>query len=657
MLLLDHSSATRDYLEAVPFSSLVPASEMYHLARRASADGVLESHDQIPTPALQRRASAPCVTRNAGGSKAQIAPGRLLERSLSTTLEGGKPKKKRGWWARLTKPKPRWLAPRRPKPTQDEQRPKDPFETMTTWNKEAPKAKEEVVKPTVLKRGVSDGMLGPRDLTTNQRVGPPAAPVPKRPVPQKSIAIPQPRKAQETPQSPIMGDSPPREAATVGSSPMALQDQTNIPQKRFKQVFQCLIPRDTDEVLDTTQKAGLRSKVMNAHCDDDSAGVPPPPPRARSTSLPITTATTAFQASRGNLPDPMEDVLLPIDFQEASVSDEESIDEEIASYLPEPSAPVAGSDRWCPSPSPSVESESSLTSAPKMPPRGGGDDEVHGLSPEEAAFHESITSFSSSTVLDEDDLVSAFSGMLKTWNEERKQGRSLGIALEGIPAPKGCLKQDQTSTAGVASYQRPPSVRFDRVIVREYERTVGDNPSCTSGPPIAIGWSYSPTTVFDLDRYEEIKSPLRRDRRDLFLSASERTSILKDHWQISSSELREARREATFIQYCREKTILSRRGRRSPTDEVKGRASSVPVPTKLRYRSSVEIVTPPACRRNSNEDYTQQPIAPPKLRKSASSSFISPKVYQTTPQAISAAPPTTLPQPPTESIEKVLYEC
>ena len=28
------------------------------------------------------------------------------------------------------------------------------------------------------------------------------------------------------------------------------------------------------------------------------------------------------------------------------------------------------------------------------------------------------------------------------------------------------------------------SLQFDKVIIREYARTVGDNPSCSSGPPV-----------------------------------------------------------------------------------------------------------------------------------------------------------------------------
>ena len=48
------------------------------------------------------------------------------------------------------------------------------------------------------------------------------------------------------------------------------------------------------------------------------------------------------------------------------------------------------------------------------------------------------------------------------------------------------------------------TVAFARVEIRYYERILGDNPSCTAGPPMSIGWRYDPsqTVVFGVDEYE-----------------------------------------------------------------------------------------------------------------------------------------------------------
>lgn len=51
------------------------------------------------------------------------------------------------------------------------------------------------------------------------------------------------------------------------------------------------------------------------------------------------------------------------------------------------------------------------------------------------------------------------------------------------------------------------SVSFADVNIREYERILGDNPSCTSGPPISLGWGYSPEPIkLSVDDFERGKA-------------------------------------------------------------------------------------------------------------------------------------------------------
>lgn len=47
------------------------------------------------------------------------------------------------------------------------------------------------------------------------------------------------------------------------------------------------------------------------------------------------------------------------------------------------------------------------------------------------------------------------------------------------------------------------SVKFDKIIIREYAMTVGDNPSCSGGAPISLGWEYNADhTEVSVDEYE-----------------------------------------------------------------------------------------------------------------------------------------------------------
>jgi len=54
------------------------------------------------------------------------------------------------------------------------------------------------------------------------------------------------------------------------------------------------------------------------------------------------------------------------------------------------------------------------------------------------------------------------------------------------------------------------SVSFDTLEIRDYERILGDNPSCSCGPSITFGWRYAETSVLPVDDYECRRLPRRR---------------------------------------------------------------------------------------------------------------------------------------------------
>lgn len=72
------------------------------------------------------------------------------------------------------------------------------------------------------------------------------------------------------------------------------------------------------------------------------------------------------------------------------------------------------------------------------------------------------------------------------------------------------------------------TVRFDNVQVRKYQRILSCNPSCTAGPPVGLGWKYTPSQTYDINRFETHRHPQRRAHRQLLMSRPIREDLLRD---------------------------------------------------------------------------------------------------------------------------------
>jgi hypothetical protein len=135
------------------------------------------------------------------------------------------------------------------------------------------------------------------------------------------------------------------------------------------------------------------------------------------------------------------------------------------------------------------------------------------------------------------------------------------------------------------------SVRIGNVIIREYERTLGDN-LCSSGPPVGIGWNYwasgticstnttitttDPATstssngstssgsqgqaaetelVLPVEMYEQLRGPPIPSHK-LILSRATRDSILTEHG-FSREQISEAVRQNIRIKNQRRQTLTN----------------------------------------------------------------------------------------------------
>lgn len=121
--------------------------------------------------------------------------------------------------------------------------------------------------------------------------------------------------------------------------------------------------------------------------------------------------------------------------------------------------------------------------------------------------------------------------------------------------PRWTYRNGSRSSPGSSSSLKDLSVQFKEVDIREFNMTLGNHPSATSGPPVMIDWDSPPkTAVLPLEKYEEARQP-RRNRRQLKLSLQERHNILVKEKGFSFEEVKGAWQEALEIRKRRKETL------------------------------------------------------------------------------------------------------
>mmetsp|Transcript_10991 Transcript_10991/g.20139 ORF Transcript_10991/g.20139 Transcript_10991/m.20139 type:complete len:331 (-) Transcript_10991:52-1044(-) len=132
--------------------------------------------------------------------------------------------------------------------------------------------------------------------------------------------------------------------------------------------------------------------------------------------------------------------------------------------------------------------------------------------------------------------------------------------IDGCPL-RSCLKSSSSypfaSTSSVMSGRESSvsghRVSFSHVQLREYCRQVGDNPTVSSGCPLAIGWKYNKRGKIDIDSYEADldKDPIPCQRR----SSKEREKLLSEIGGASDSQIMQGKMHAHFDRRLRAETL------------------------------------------------------------------------------------------------------
>jgi hypothetical protein len=124
---------------------------------------------------------------------------------------------------------------------------------------------------------------------------------------------------------------------------------------------------------------------------------------------------------------------------------------------------------------------------------------------------------------------------------KRKRQASLGSYQDATP-----------SSSSVRRVQSEGSrVNFQSVLIREYQQTIGDNPSVSYGTPISLDWDYQQHSPLPLDMYEASKVS-KRSLRQLFMNHYQRKNLLVHKYGHSEDEVKAAKYQTNKVRSQRE---------------------------------------------------------------------------------------------------------
>ncbi len=69
-------------------------------------------------------------------------------------------------------------------------------------------------------------------------------------------------------------------------------------------------------------------------------------------------------------------------------------------------------------------------------------------------------------------------------------------------------------------------VSFGNLTIHEHALELGDNPACSSGAPLTIGWKAQSSSTRNLDLYEYMRGERRHGRKQLVIPVQDRAHLL-----------------------------------------------------------------------------------------------------------------------------------
>lgn len=149
-----------------------------------------------------------------------------------------------------------------------------------------------------------------------------------------------------------------------------------------------------------------------------------------------------------------------------------------------------------------------------------------------------------------------------------------------------CCRRSSTSSTSTSSTSS--TVSFDTVEIRGYHITLGDNPSCSRGPPISLDWTYEQELVMKVDEYESHYHQHRRSKEQMIVPSMVREEMIRANTEYSRSDIQESIHTIQKIQKSRAKHATQSKSRQrneeileSITKRVLSRRNTLTLPTEV----------------------------------------------------------------------------